>query len=132
MDHMRAVAENAIINANYIRFALSEEFGVAADRICMHECVLSPRAQKAKGVSALDISKRLIDYGIHPPTMYFPLIVPEALMVEQPETETKDALERFIAVMRQINRELQEDPARLHERPAHHTDRRSDEARDAQ
>ena len=128
VDHMRAVAENAIINANYIRVALSEEFGVAADRICMHECVLSPQAQKAKGVSALDISKRLIDYGIHPPTMYFPLIVPEALMVEPTETETKDTLDRFIAVMRQINREINEDPDLLHDAPHDAPNTRLDEA----
>ena len=128
VEGMRQVAENAIINANYIRVALSDEFGGDADRICMHECVFSPQAQKAKGVSALDISKRLIDYGIHPPTMYFPLIVPEALMVEPTETETKDTLDRFIAVMRQINREIDEDPDLLHDAPHDAPNTRLDEA----
>ncbi|MBT6681216.1 MAG: aminomethyl-transferring glycine dehydrogenase subunit GcvPB [Chloroflexi bacterium] len=127
-DGMREVSENAIINANYIRTALSDEFGIAADRVCMHECVLSPQAQKAKGASALDISKRLIDYGIHPPTMYFPLIVPEALMVEPTETETKDTLDRFIAVMRQINREIETDPELLHNAPHDTPNTRLDEA----
>jgi len=127
-DGMREVSENAIINANYVRTALSDEFGIAADRVCMHECVLSPAAQKARGVSALDISKRLIDYGIHPPTMYFPLIVPEALMVEPTETETKDTLDRFIAVMRQINREIESDPDLLHDAPHDTPNTRLDEA----
>ena len=127
-EGMREVSENAIINANYIRTALAEEFGIAADRVCMHECVLSPQAQKAKGVSALDISKRLIDYGIHPPTMYFPLIVPEALMVEPTETETKDTLDRFIAVMRQINKEIDSDPDLLHDAPHDTPNTRLDEA----
>ena len=127
-EGMREVSENAIINANYIRTALAGEFGIAADRVCMHECVLSPQAQKAKGVSALDISKRLIDYGIHPPTMYFPLIVPEALMVEPTETETKDTLDRFIAVMRQINKEIDSDPDLLHDAPHDTPNTRLDEA----
>ena len=127
-DGLREVSENAIINANYIRTALSDEFGIAADRVCMHECVLSPQAQKAKGTSALDISKRLIDYGIHPPTMYFPLIVPEALMVEPTETETKDTLDRFIAVMRQIGKEIYSDPDLLHNAPHDTPNTRLDEA----
>jgi glycine dehydrogenase subunit 2 len=127
-DGMREVSENAIINANYIRTALSDEFGIAADRVCMHECVLSPTAQKARGVSALDISKRLIDYGIHPPTMYFPLIVPEAIMVEPTETETKDTLDRFIAVMRQIGAEIDSDPDLLHDAPHDTPNTRLDEA----
>jgi|TARA_B100001964_G_scaffold244044_1_gene324010 glycine dehydrogenase subunit 2 len=127
-EGMREVSENAIINANYIRTALSDEFGIAADRACMHECVFSPQAQKAKGATALDISKRLIDYGIHPPTMYFPLIVPEALMVEPTETETKDTLDRFIAVMRQINKEISSDPDLLHDAPHDTPNTRLDEA----
>lgn len=127
-DGMREVSTNAIINANYIRIALSDEFGIASDRVCMHECVLSPQTQKIKGVSALDISKRLIDYGIHPPTMYFPLIVPEALMVEPTETETKDTLDRFISVMRQINQEIDSEPDLLHNAPHDTPNTRLDEA----
>ena len=82
--------------------------------------VLSARRQKAGGVSGLDISKRLIDYGIHPPTMNFPQIVPEALMIEPTETESKETLDRFVAVMKQIAREAERDPDLLHEAP-HHT-----------
>ena len=79
---LRDVAENAIINANYVQAGLRDRFDLAADRYCMHETVLSARRQKARGAGALDIAKRLLDYGIHAPTMYFPLIVDEALMIE--------------------------------------------------
>ena len=91
---LRDVAENAIINANYVQAGLRDRFDLAADRYCMHETVLSARRQKARGAGALDIAKRLLDYGIHAPTMYFPLIVDEALMIEPTETESKETLDR--------------------------------------
>lgn len=109
-DGLKAVAENAIINANYIQSQLRDRFDLAADRYCMHETVLSARRQKRQGVKGLDIAKRLLDYGIHAPTMYFPLIVEEALMVEPTETESKETLDRFIDVMRQIDDEVDSDP----------------------
>ena len=114
---LREAARNAIINANYVQAKLRDRFDLAADRHCMHETVLSARRQKARGASALDIAKRLLDYGVHAPTMYFPLIVDEALMVEPTETESKETLDRFIRIMRQIDEEIDQDPALLHEAP---------------
>ena len=118
-DGLRAVAENAIINANYIQAQLKDRFDLAADRYCMHETVLSAARQKKRGVRGLDIAKRLLDHGIHAPTMYFPLIVEEALMVEPTETESKETLDRFIDVMRQIDDEVTSDPETV--RTAPHT-----------
>ncbi|CEK14116.1 aminomethyl-transferring glycine dehydrogenase subunit GcvPB [Chthonomonas calidirosea] len=109
---LREVAENAILNANYVRALLKEHYDVAYNSpVCMHEVVLSAKRQKQEsGVRALDISKRLMDYGFHPPTNYFPLIVPEALMIEPTETESKQTLDRFIAAMIQIAEEAKENP----------------------
>ena len=118
-DGLRAVAENAIVNANYIQAQLKDCFDLAADRFCMHETVLSAARQKRRGVKGLDIAKRLLDHGIHAPTMYFPLIVEEALMVEPTETESKETLDRFIEVMRQIDDEVTSDPEMV--RTAPHT-----------
>lgn len=118
-DGLKAVAENAIVNANYIQAQLKDRFDLAADRYCMHETVLSASRQKGRGVKGLDIAKRLLDHGIHAPTMYFPLIVEEALMVEPTETESKETLDRFIAVMRQIDDEVTSDPELV--RTAPHT-----------
>ncbi len=100
------IAQNAVLNANYIREALKETYDVAYNKICMHEVVFSCVKQKNKGASALDIAKRLIDYGIHPPTIYFPLIIKEALMVEPTETESKETLDYFIRVMKKLNEEI--------------------------
>ncbi len=118
-DGLKAVAENAIINANYIQAQLKDRFDLAADRYCMHETVLSAGQQKKRGVKGLDIAKRLLDHGIHAPTMYFPLIVEEALMVEPTESESKETLDRFIEVMRQIDDEISSDPETV--RTAPHT-----------
>lgn len=118
-DGIRQVGENAVLNANYVRARLSPYFDVAFDnQICMHEVVLSATRQKqATGVRALDISKRLMDYGIHPPTNYFPLIVPEALMIEPTETESKQTLDHFIDVMIQIAQEAIDNPEILKSAP---------------
>ena len=96
------VSENAVLNANYIMASLKDCYDRKYDRICMHECVFSASRQVKNGVHALDIAKGLIDRGIHPPTIYFPLIVPEALMIEPTETESRDELDTFIAAMREI------------------------------
>ena len=128
LEGIKAIARNAIINANYIQSQLKDDFDVAYDRYCMHETVMSARRQKANGVSALDVAKRLVDYGIHPPTMYFPLIVPEALMIEPTETESKETLDAFIAVMKTIAAEAQESPELLHSAPHHAANTRLDEA----
>ncbi len=109
---IREVGENAVLNANYIRARLCDSYEVAfGNQICMHEVVLSAQRQKlAHGVRALDISKRLMDYGFHPPTNYFPLIVPEALMIEPTETESKQTIDEFIEAMILIAKEAQENP----------------------
>lgn len=119
---LREAGENAVLNANYIRARLAEHYEVAyGNPICMHEVVLSAQRQKqASGVRALDISKRLMDFGFHPPTNYFPLIVPEALMIEPTETENKQTLDLFIDAMIQIAREAQENPEIIKAAP-HHT-----------
>ncbi|MBI4219944.1 MAG: aminomethyl-transferring glycine dehydrogenase subunit GcvPB [Chloroflexi bacterium] len=128
-EGMRQISENAIINANYIQARLKDDYALAfADRRSMHEVVFSARRQKAKGVSALDIAKRLIDHGIHPPTMYFPLIVPEALMVEPTETESKEILDGFVEVMKKIAVEAEKDPDLLHSAPHDTPNTRLDEA----
>ena len=127
-DGLRAVAENAVINANYIQAMLRDRFDLAADRFCMHETVLSGKRQADRGVPALSIAKRLLDYGIHAPTMYFPLIVPEALMVEPTETESKETLDRFVAVMQAIDDEIDSDPDNVNHAPHTLPNTRLDEA----
>jgi glycine dehydrogenase subunit 2 len=99
---LKEATDYAVLNANYIRVKLSPYFRVAYDRICMHECVFTADKQMEKGVRALDIAKALIDEGHHPPTIYFPLIVHEAMMFEPTETESRETLDRFIAAMIRI------------------------------
>ena len=126
------VSEDSVINANYILSQLKGYYDLPYDRTCMHEVVFSARNLKRQhGVSALDVSKRLIDYGVHPPTMYFPLIVEEALMVEPTETESKETLDYFIEVMKAIAQEAAEDPDLLHDAPHNTPNTRVDEARAA-
>lgn len=104
-DGLKEVAENAVLNANYIAQKLKNDYILAFDTICMHECVLSGDKQKANGVSTLDIAKRLLDFGYHPPTIYFPMIVSESIMIEPTECETKETLDEFINAMKQIAHE---------------------------
>jgi glycine dehydrogenase subunit 2 len=111
------IAKHAVLNANYVQARLKEEFPQAFDRTCMHECVLTAKPFKRYGVRALDVSKRLIDYGFHPPTNYFPLIVPEALMIEPTETESKETIDAFCDAMLQIAKEAREEPSILHDAP---------------
>ena len=127
-DGLRAVSENAVINANYVQSLLRDRFDLAVERLCMHETVLSGKRQAERGVPALSIAKRLLDYGIHAPTMYFPLIVPEALMVEPTETESKETLDRFVAVMRAIDDEIDSDPEMVLNAPHTLPNSRLDEA----
>ncbi len=114
---LRHVSESAILNANYVMRALQSDFDLPFDRACMHEFVFSANRQKRQDVHALDLAKRLLDFGVHPPTVYFPLIVPEALMIEPTETETKDTLDEFIDTMRQIARESSEEPEKVRHAP---------------
>jgi len=108
---------DAILAANYLLAQLRESYDVAFDRPCMHEFVLSASRQKKRGVSALDVAKALIDEGFHPPTVYFPLIVPEALMIEPTETEPRETLDAFAAAMNRIARRAESDPASVKAAP---------------
>jgi glycine dehydrogenase subunit 2 len=115
---LRTMSEDAVLNANYLLARLKEAYELPFDRLCMHEFVLSARALKREhGITALDVAKRLMDYGFHPPTIYFPLVVPEALMIEPTETETKETLDAFCDAMLAIAREAAEQPELLKEAP---------------
>lgn len=128
-ERLAQVAENAVLNANYIRVQLQDSFDVAFSEICMHECVFTAkRQQKTHGIKALDIAKRLMDFGYHPPTIYFPLIVPEALMIEPTETESKETLDLFIEAMRQIAIDIEENPEIVKSAPHTTPVRKLDEA----
>jgi glycine dehydrogenase subunit 2 len=105
---LREVSENAIINANYLKENLKAYYHLPYDEVCQHEFVLSGVNQREKGVKTLDIAKRLLDFGLHAPTVYFPLIVSEALMIEPTETESKESLDEFIEAMIQIAKEVEE------------------------
>ncbi|MGZ4400301.1 MAG: aminomethyl-transferring glycine dehydrogenase subunit GcvPB [Gaiellaceae bacterium] len=127
---LRTMSEVAVLNANYLLARLKDVYELPYDRLCMHEFVLSARALKREhGISALDVAKRLMDYGIHPPTVYFPLVVPEALMIEPTETESRETLDAFVSAMRAIARDAAEKPELLREAPHHRPVRRLDEAR---
>ncbi|MGE5553795.1 MAG: aminomethyl-transferring glycine dehydrogenase subunit GcvPB [Betaproteobacteria bacterium] len=128
---LEQVSEDAVLNANYLRLKLRPHFAVPFDRTCMHEFVLSGSRQKAKGVRTLDMAKRLLDLGFHAPTIYFPLIVEEALMIEPTETESQQTLDAFAAAMAQIAREAEEEPELVRDAPRHTPVRRLDEARAA-
>jgi glycine dehydrogenase subunit 2 len=130
-DGLRAVSEHAVLNANYILKRLEGHYDTAAPGPCMHECVLSARRQKRRGVSAMDVAKRLLDLGFYAPSTYFPLIVEEALMIEPTETESKQTLDAFCDAMIQIAREAQENPALIHEAPLTTPVRRLDQTRAA-
>jgi glycine dehydrogenase subunit 2 len=115
---LREMSEAAVLNANYLLARLKDAYDLPFDRLCMHEFVLGARSLKREhGVTALDVAKRLMDYGFHPPTIYFPLVVPEALMVEPTETEAKETLDAFADAMLAIAREAQERPDELKQAP---------------
>jgi glycine dehydrogenase subunit 2 len=116
-DGLRAISEAAVLNANYVQARMRGAYDLAHDRTCMHEVLFSGRRQKAYGVRTLDIAKRMIDYGYHPPTIYFPLVVEEALMIEATESESKETLDAFCDAMLQIAREAETDPDLLHAAP---------------
>ncbi|MEP6813344.1 MAG: aminomethyl-transferring glycine dehydrogenase subunit GcvPB [Actinomycetota bacterium] len=129
---LREMSETAVLNANYVLARLKGVYDLPFDRLCMHEFVLSARALKRdNGTTALDVAKRLMDYGFHPPTIYFPLIVPEALMIEPTETETKETLDAFCDAMLAIARESAKDPEVLKTAPHGRPVKRLDEVRAA-
>ncbi|MCE5248899.1 aminomethyl-transferring glycine dehydrogenase subunit GcvPB [bacterium] len=126
-ENLRKASQLAVLNANYLKENLRGIFHLPYDRPCMHECVFSDRKQEKNGVSTLDIAKRLIDYGFHPPTIYFPLVVKGALMIEPTETESKETLDAFVEICTVIAREAEENPELLHEAPTRSKVRRLDE-----
>lgn len=116
-DGLKAVTEYAVLNANYMMRRLAEYYDLPFNRHCKHEFVLSGKRQKKLGVRTLDIAKRLLDFGYHPPTIYFPLNVEEAIMIEPTETESKETLDAFIDAMIQIAKEAEENPEIVQEAP---------------
>ena len=116
-QRLKEASQTAVLNANYIRKKLEDLYEIPYNRICMHEFVLSAQKQAKNGVTALDIAKNLLDEGIHPPTIYFPLIVHEAMMIEPTETESPETLDNFIAIMQGLAIKAQEDPESLKNAP---------------
>ena len=128
-DGLKRVSEDAVLNANYLLRRIAEYYNLPYDRHCKHEFVVNPGKIKSEaGVHTMDISKRLLDYGVHPPTNYFPLIVEEALMIEPTETESKETLDYFVDAMIDIAKEAFEDPEHLHNAPHSTVVGRLDEA----
>ncbi len=127
-DGLEEVSKAAITNANYLRILLQKDYELPFPDRCLHEVVFSADKQAKNGARALDIAKRLLDFGIHAPTVYFPLIVHEAMMMEPTETETKETLDRFIEIMHQISEEAKNDPEFLHNAPYNTPIKRLDEA----
>jgi glycine dehydrogenase subunit 2 len=130
-EGLKLATDLAVLNANYLRVCLSEQWHVAYDRSCMHEVVISDKQLKATGVTTLDVAKRLLDYGFHPPTVYFPLVVKGAMLIEPTETETKQTLDEFVEALANIKRESQEDPEMVKAAPHLTRLRRLDETRAA-
>lgn len=130
-DGLKAVTEYAVLNANYMMRRLQEHYDLPFDRHCKHEFVLSGRRQKKLGVRTLDIAKRLLDFGYHPPTVYFPLNVEEAIMIEPTETESKETLDAFCDAMIQIAQEAKDTPEKVQDAPHTTVVTRLDETRAA-
>ena len=130
-EGLKRASEIAVLNANYLMKRLKDDYHLPYDRPCMHECVFTDQLQEKYHVVTLDIAKRLIDYGYHPPTIYFPLVVKGALMIEPTETESKESLDRFVATMIKIAGEARENPDLLHQAPQRVKVRRLDEVQAA-
>ena len=126
-DGLKKASQLAVLNAAYIKDNLKGTFHLPYDRPCMHECVFSDKLQEPYKVTTLDMVKRLMDYGFHPPTIYFPLVVPGAIMIEPTETESREDIDLFIESMKAIAREAQENPELLHAAPQKTKRRRLDE-----
>ncbi|NVM56671.1 MAG: aminomethyl-transferring glycine dehydrogenase subunit GcvPB, partial [Desulfobacterales bacterium] len=126
-ENLKKASQLAVLNANYIKEKLKGTLHLAFDKPCMHECVFSDKHQKAGHVTTLDMAKRLMDYGFHPPTVYFPLVVHGAIMIEPTETESKADIDQFIEAFKSIVEEARENPDLLHEAPERCKVRRLDE-----
>jgi glycine dehydrogenase subunit 2 len=130
-EGLRATAELAVLNANYARAQLKGTYNLPYETDSLHEVVFDDKAQKPTGVTTMDIAKRLIDHGVHPPTVYFPLVVHGALMIEPTETESRETLDAFVAAMEAIAEEAVRDPERLKAAPTKPVRARLDETRAA-
>ena len=127
-DGLKKASEYAVLNANYLKERLKKTYHLYYDTTCMHEFVLSMKKMKEKyGISSLDVAKGLLDYGVHPPTIYFPSIVPESMMIEPTETESKETLDSFVDTMLNIYEKAENDPEELHTAPHNTPVRRVDE-----
>jgi len=126
-EGLKEVSENAVLNANYLRAKLRDVYHIPYDRICKHEFIATSKYLKEYGVKTLDVAKRLLDYGYHPPTIYFPLIVEETMMIEPTETETKETLDEFVETLKTIAEESKNDPQLVKEAPHDTVVRRLDE-----
>ena len=126
-EYLKKASQLAVLNANYIKEQLKGTFHLAYDRPCMHECVFSDQLQQAHRVTTLDMVKRLMDYGFHPPTIYFPLVVPGAIMIEPTETESKEDIDLFIDSLKAVAAEAKDHPELLHAAPQNCRRRRLDE-----
>ncbi|HID0816877.1 aminomethyl-transferring glycine dehydrogenase subunit GcvPB [Clostridium botulinum] len=130
-EGLKAASQNAVLNANYIKESLRDYYNIGKDDICKHEVILSTLKENPHHIATLDIAKRLIDYGVHPPTVYFPLIIEEALMIEPTESESKETVDEFIDAMKKIAVEAKENPELLHEAPVNAPVRRLDQVKAA-
>ena len=130
-ENLKKASQLAVLNANYVKESLKDVFHLPYDRGCMHECVFSDKKQRGYKISTLDIAKRLIDYGFHPPTIYFPLVVNGAIMIEPTETESKENLDEFIKACKTIAKEIKENPDLLRDTPAKSKVTRLDETQAA-
>jgi glycine dehydrogenase subunit 2 len=128
---LRKATELAVLNANYLRVRLGETWHVPYQKTCMHEVVISDRHLKDTGVTTMDVAKRLMDYGFHPPTVYFPLVVKGAMLVEPTETESRQTLDEFVEVMKNISEEAAVDADLVHAAPRVTRLRRLDETQAA-
>ena len=126
-ENLKKASHLAVLNANYIKEMLKSDLHLAYDSPCMHECVFSDKNQSAHKITTLDMAKRLMDYGFHPPTVYFPLVVHGAIMVEPTETESKEDLDKFIESFKAIIEEAGKNPELLHDAPRCCKVRRLDE-----
>ena len=109
-NSLKQVSQDAVMSANYLKECLKDSYDLPIDITCMHEFVISSKNQSESGVHTINIAKRMMDYGIHPPTVYFPLIVPEAIMIEPTESESKAVLDNFVEIMEKIAQEAKENP----------------------
>ncbi len=130
-DGLKGASDLAVLNANYLRVTLGETWAVAYERLCMHEVVINDKHLRESGVTTMDVAKRLMDYGYHPPTVYFPLVVKGAMLIEPTETETKQSLDEFVDAMKAISTESLEKPEHVKAAPHNTRLKRVDETRAA-